>query len=147
MLQGGATVKDAAAAFGISKTTAHKWVARFRAEEADGLENRSPDPTGRTAEHPGAHPWSDRSSAVSNGGPESGWQPNWDLGIHREPPSSVSEIEQDERSQAPSGHYPLRTQDIGRDHPHGHKVLWCFTKPGHRVTGQHTGMAHIPGAG
>ena len=41
VLQEGTTVKDAAAVFGISKTTAHKWIARFRAKGADGFENRS----------------------------------------------------------------------------------------------------------
>ena len=44
VLQEGTTVKDTAAAFGVSKTTAHKWTARFRAERADGLENRSSRP-------------------------------------------------------------------------------------------------------
>ena len=44
VLQEGTTVRDVAAAFGVSKTTAHKWITRFRAEGADGLENRSSRP-------------------------------------------------------------------------------------------------------
>ncbi len=38
MLQEGTTVKDASVAFGVSKTTAHKWIVRFRAEGADDLD-------------------------------------------------------------------------------------------------------------
>ena len=44
VLQEGTTVKDATAAFGVSKTIAHKWIARFRAEGTDGFENRSSRP-------------------------------------------------------------------------------------------------------
>ena len=37
-------MKDATATFGGSKTTARKSIARFQAEGADGLENRSSRP-------------------------------------------------------------------------------------------------------
>ena len=52
VLPEGTTVKDAAAAFGISKATAHKWIARFRAEGADGFENRSSRPHRRHSSIP-----------------------------------------------------------------------------------------------
>ena len=39
-LREGMTVKDPADAFGVSRTTVRKWITRFRAEGADGFENR-----------------------------------------------------------------------------------------------------------
>ena len=55
VLQEETTVRDAAAAFGVSKTTAHKWIARFRAEGADSFENRSSRPHRLHNSIPGAH--------------------------------------------------------------------------------------------
>ncbi len=54
-MEEGRPVADVAAGFGVSERTARKWLARFRAEGAAGLENRSSRPTSvatRTAE-----PW------------------------------------------------------------------------------------------
>src|SRR5215210_6130658 len=55
ILEDGRVVADVAAGFGVSERTARKWLARFRAEGAAGLENRSSRPASvanRTAE-----PW------------------------------------------------------------------------------------------
>ena len=41
VLQVRTTVKDAAAAFGVSKTATHKWIAHFLAERTDGIESQS----------------------------------------------------------------------------------------------------------
>ena len=57
ILDEGLPVAEVAAGFGVSERTARKWLARFRAEGAAGLENRSSRPTSvanRTAE-----PWID----------------------------------------------------------------------------------------
>ena len=55
IVEEGRPVADVAAGFGVSERTARKWLARFRAEGAAGLENRSSRPASvanRTAE-----PW------------------------------------------------------------------------------------------
>jgi transposase InsO family protein len=55
IVEEGRPVADVAAGFGVSERTGRKWLARFRAEGAAGLENRSSRPTSvanRTAE-----PW------------------------------------------------------------------------------------------
>jgi transposase InsO family protein len=57
ILEEGRCVAEVAAGFGVSERTARKWLARFRAEGAAGLENRSSRPASvanRTAE-----PWID----------------------------------------------------------------------------------------
>jgi transposase InsO family protein len=57
ILKEGRPVAEVAAGFGVSERTARKWLARFRAEGAPGLENRSSRPgsvANRTAE-----PWID----------------------------------------------------------------------------------------
>jgi transposase InsO family protein len=57
IVEEGRPVAEVAAGFGVSERTARKWLARFRAEGAAGLENRSSRPVSvanRTAE-----PWID----------------------------------------------------------------------------------------
>src|SRR5882724_8006055 len=57
ILEEGRPVGEVAAGFGVSERTARKWLARFRAEGAAGLQNRSSRPASvanRTAE-----PWID----------------------------------------------------------------------------------------
>lgn len=53
ILEDGMLVADVAAGFAVSERTARKWLARFKADGAAGLENRSSRPTtpaNRTAE-------------------------------------------------------------------------------------------------
>ena len=147
VLQEGTTVKDVAVAFGVSKTIAHKWIAHFRAEGADGLENRSPDPTGRVATSRST-PLVALQPCGSSGGPESGLQPN---GGSRRPPWAthlrllkLSRMK-DLRPRPAIIRYERK---ISGEITHMDiKALQCFAKPGHRVTGRHTGMAHTPRAG
>ena len=58
---------EVAAGFGVSTRTVYKWLARYRAEGAAGLHDRSSAPPGvaRTGCPPGAPPGSRRRAARS----------------------------------------------------------------------------------
>ena len=147
VLQEGTTVRDATAAFGVSRTTVRKWITRFRAEGADGLENRSSRPhrlhssipehiLGRIAALR-LQRWTGKRIAAERGVSASTVSHHlWLLKLSRmkdlEPRPAVIRYERETLG-------AIIHIDI--------KALRCFAKPGHRVTGRHTGTVHTPGAG
>ena len=148
VLQEGTTVKDAAAAFGVSKTTAHKWIARFRAERGlMALRTDPPEPHRLHSSIPEhildrivalrLQRWTGKRIAAERGISASTVSHHLRLlKLSRmkdlEPPPAIIR-------------YKRKTSDeiIHIDI----KALRCFAKPGHRVTGCHTGTVHTPRAG
>ena len=147
VLQEGTTVRDAAAAFGVFKTTARKWITRFRAEGADGLENRSSRPHRLHSSIPEhilcriaalrLQRWTGKRIAAERG--ISASTVSHHLRLLKlskmkdiEPRPAIIRYERETSGE-------IMHIDI--------KALRCFTKPGHRVTGRHTGTVHTPGAG
>ena len=147
VLQEGTTVRDAAAAFGVSKMTAHKWITRFRAEGVDGLENRSsrlhrlhssiPEHLLGQIAALRLQRWTGKRIAAELGISASTVSHHLRLlKLSRmkdiEPGPAIIRYERETSGE-------IIHIDI--------KALRCFAKPGHRVTGRHTGMLHTSGAG
>ena len=143
----GEPVRTAAAAQGVSRSTAYKWLRRWREEGADGLRDRSSAPKRiphrtpvsvvRKIEKLRRKRWTGRAIALKLGlvrSTVSAWLRRLGLGLLRAltPPSVVRRYERDR----PGELLHLDVKKLGR-----------FDSPGHRVTGVRGKRNRSRGAG
>ena len=147
VLDQGQTPKAVATAFGVCERTVRKWVARFRAEGSEGLQDRSSRP--HTLHRPTPAPVVNQIAALR-------WQ-RWsgaqiaaEVGVSTATVSRVLRRLGLNRLKALEPAEPVRRYE--REHP-GElihidiKKLGRFDRPGHRVTGDRTGHSNSRGIG
>ena len=147
VLDQGQTPKAVATAFGVCERTVRKWVARFRAEGSEGLQDRSSRP--HTLYRPTPAPVVHQIAALR-------WQ-RWsgaqiavEVGVSTATVSRVLRRLGLNRLKALEPTEPVRRYE--REHP-GElihidiKKLGRFDRPGHRVTGNRTGQSNSRGIG
>ena len=147
VLDQGQTPKAVATAFGVCERTVRKWVARFRAEGSEGLQDRSSRP--HTLHRPTPAPVVHQIAALR-------WQ-RWsgaqiaaEVGVSTATVSRVLRRLGLNRLKALEPAEPVRRYE--REHP-GElihidiKKLGRFDRPGHRVTGDRTGHSNSRGIG
>jgi len=143
----GETVRAAAEAVGVSRSTAYKWLRRWREEGEDGLQNRSSAPHSiprrtpprlvQRIEELRRKRWTGRAIALKLGlarSTVSSWLRRLGLGLLRAltPARVVKRYEK----QRPGAMLHLDVKKLGR-----------FHRPGHRVTGRSAGYRRSRGAG
>ena len=143
----GQTPKAVATAFGVCERTVRKWVARFRAEGSQGLQDRSSRP--HTLHRPTPAPVV-RQIAALRRQRCTGAQIAAQLGVSTATVSRVLRRLGLNRLKALEPAEPVRRYE--RQHP-GElihidiKKLGRFDRPGHRVTGDRTGQSNSRGIG
>jgi transposase InsO family protein len=147
VVDGGLSKAAAACRFNTTPKTVAKWVARFRAEGADGLRDRSSRPLSSPSQTaPGA------CAAVEalRRQRHTGKQIAVELGIS---PATVSRVLRRlglNRLSALEPAEPVRRYERGRPGEMIHidiKKLGRFTRTGHRITGDRTGQSNARGIG
>ena len=143
----GQTPKAVATAFGVCERTVRKWVARYRAEGAEGLRDRSSRP--HTLRRPTPDPVVHKIAALRRRRC-SGAQIAAELGVSTATVSRVLRRLGLNRLKALEPAEPVRRYE--RENP-GElihidiKKLGRFDRPGHRVTGDRTGQSNSRGIG
>ena len=143
----GQTPKAVATAFGVCERTVRKWVARFRAEGSQGLQDRSSRP--HTLHRPTPAPVVKKIAALRRQRC-TGAQIAAQLGVSTATVSRVLRRLGLNRLKALEPAEPVRRYE--REHP-GElihidiKKLGRFNRPGHRVTGDRTGQSNSRGIG
>ena len=143
----GQTPKAVATAFGVCERTVRKWVARFRAEGSQGLQDRSSRP--HKLRRPTPAPVV-RQIAALRRQRCTGAQIAAQLGVSTATVSRVLRRLGLNRLSALEPAEPVRRYE--REHP-GElihidiKKLGRFDRPGHRVTGDRTGQSNSRGIG
>ena len=147
VLEEGQTPKAVATAFGVCERTVRKWVARFRVEGSEGLQDRSSRP--HTLRRPTPAPVV-RQIATLRRQRWSGAQIAAEVGVSTATVSRVLRRLGLNRLKALEPAEPVRRYE--REHP-GElihidiKKLGRFDRPGHRVTGDRTGQSNRRGIG
>jgi transposase InsO family protein len=146
-IESGDSVRAAAEAVGVSRSTAYKWLRRWSDEGESGLQDRSSAPhhiphrtpakTIRRIEQLRRKRWTGRAIALKLGlarSTVSGWLCRMGLGLLRAltPARVVKRYEK----QRPGEMLHLDVKKLGR-----------FRRPGHRVTGKSAGYRRSRGAG
>ena len=146
-IESGDSVRAAAEAVGVSRSTAYKWLRRWREEGEPGLEDRSSAPHQIPHRTPSRlvrritslrhKRWTGRAIALELGlarSTVSAWLRRLGLGLLRAltPPRVVRRYEK----QRPGELLHLDVKKLGR-----------FRRPGHRVTGKSAGYRRSYGAG
>ena len=143
----GQTPTSVATAFGVCERTVRKWVARFRAEGSQGLQDRSSRP--HTLHRPTPAPVVKKIAALRRQRC-TGAQIAAQLGVSTATVSRVLRRLGLNRLKALEPAEPVRRYE--RQHP-GElihidiKKLGRFDRPGHRVTGDRTGQSNSRGIG
>ena len=147
VLHQGQTPAAVATAVGVCERTVRKWVARFRAEGSQGLEDRSSRP--HTLHRPTPAPVVQKIAALRRQRC-TGAQIAAELGVSTATVSRVLRRLGLNRLNALEPAEPVRRYE--REHP-GElihidiKKLGRFDRPGHRVTGDRTGHSNSRGSG
>ena len=134
VVEEGQTSKAVATAFEVCERTVRKWVARFRAEGSQGLQDRSSGP--HTLRRPTPAPVVRQIAAELGVSTATVSRVLWRLGLNRlkalEPAEPPRRYERERAGEL----IHIDNNKLGR-----------FDRPGHRVTGSRTGQSNSRGIG